>query len=187
MASKKSLHDSSDENAKSERHPPESRADETQVTFRDWGFRLVVLEALHELGELGDAFERAKEAASDAEENTVSEAAKKILDAVPLTPSTLAKVEKLAINLGEVHHSVTSFWDGEGDELDVASVADIALLPNLREVSVVCMLAYKTSLEPIAKLPNLKRFRCTIGTSWAQGLEAFTPLAERGVSVELSN
>ncbi len=183
MASNKFPQESPERTDRNEPNTP----DETPITFRDWGFRLVVLEALHEMGELGDAFSRAKEAAADADENTVSESAKAILDAIPLTPSTLAKVEKLAINIGEVHHSVTSSWDGEGDELDVGCVADVALLPNLREVSVVCMLAYKTSLEPIAEVPNLKRFRCTIGGSWAQGLEAFTPLAERGVSVELSN
>ena len=131
MASNKFPQESPERTDRNEPNTP----DETPITFRDWGFRLVVLEALHEMGELGDAFSRAKEAAADADENTVSESAKAILDAIPLTPSTLAKVEKLAIDIGEVHHSVTSSWDGEGDELDVGCVADVALLPNLREVS----------------------------------------------------
>jgi hypothetical protein len=56
-----------------------------------------------------------------------------------LIPSPLlADVEELAFDgSSEVYHQVFPYWDGECDTFDVKSIADIALVPNLKRFS--CM------------------------------------------------
>jgi len=158
---------------------------ETGAKFRDWGFRLVVLETLHDLGHFREEFERARELAADAEEFTVSAPARKVLDAIALTPALLAEITTLSLDVGQVQHVLTSEWDGEDDLFEVKRVDDVALLPNLATVSVICNIAIGTDLSPIAKMPKLRSFRCTIGEDWAKGLTAFEPLRKKGVKVTL--
>ena len=155
------------------------------ATFRDWGFRLVVLETLHDLGHFHEEFDRARELAADAEEFTISAPARKILDAIDLTPALLAEITSISLDVGEVQHVLTSEWDGEDDLFEVKRVDDVALLPNLDTVTVISNIAMGTDLSPIAKVPTLESFRCTIGEDWAKGLAAFEPLRKRGVKVTL--
>jgi hypothetical protein len=157
------------------------------ATFRDWGFRLVVLETLHDLGHFHDEFDRARELAADAEEFTISAPARKILDAIQLTPALLAEITAISLDVGEVQHVLTSEWDGEDDLFEVKRVDDVAFLPNLTTVTVISNIAMGTDLSPIAKVPTLDSFRCTIGEDWAKGLAAFEPLRKRGVKVTLSS
>ncbi len=162
-------------------------ADTGGVTFRDWGFRLVVLETLYDLGHFHDEFERAGELAADAEEYTVSKPARDVLDAIALTPELLATITAISLDVGAVQHVLTSEWDGEDDLFEVKRVEDAALLPNLEEITVISNIAQGTNLAPLAKVPKLRSFRCTIGGHWAKGLEAFEPLMTRGVMVTLSS
>ena len=157
------------------------------ATFRDWGFRLVVLETLHDLGHFHEEFDRARELAADAEEFTISAPARKILDAIQLTPALLAEITAISLDVGEVQHVLTSEWDGEDDLFEVKRVDDVAFLPNLTTVTVISNIAMGTDLSPIAKVPTLESFRCTIGEDWAKGLAAFEPLRKRGVKVTLSS
>jgi hypothetical protein len=104
----------------------------------------------------------------------------------PLTSGHLAAVEDLTFDGGnDIYSYVFPFWDGEGGEFDVSSLAGIAQLPNLRRFSVISMLddGDLAALAPLARLeavglcpgpyrnagavlglPRLQEFQCFEGS-----------------------
>jgi hypothetical protein len=156
------------------------------VTFKDWGFRLAVIEALHESGKLKAEMKRAANAAADAEPYEVSAAARAILDAIPLTTELLSKVRSLTTDGGsEVYHCLTSEWDGEDDLFDIRSLEDLVHLPKIEELTLISMCARGVDLSPVTKASSLKQFACHISKDWVKGLDAVNKkLRAQGVTVE---
>ncbi|MET9916939.1 hypothetical protein ABZZ04_07610 [Streptomyces sp. NPDC006435] len=59
-------------------------------------------------------------------------------EALEIPAELLARVEELCFDAGaEVFRHCAPAWDGEDDLFDVRSLDDLALLPNLREVTFV--------------------------------------------------
>ncbi|GHA64203.1 DUF6892 domain-containing protein [Streptomyces termitum] len=59
-------------------------------------------------------------------------------EALEIPAELLARVEELCFDAGtDVFHHCAPAWDGEDDLFDVRSLADLDLLPNLREVTFV--------------------------------------------------
>ncbi|MET9345951.1 DUF6892 domain-containing protein [Streptomyces termitum] len=119
--------------------------------FHDFNLKLLVIEELmygdEPLLPVYDVHARLAErgitdAASYALENDlVSEVlpeSRAHFEALEIPAELLARVEELCFDAGtDVFHHCAPAWDGEDDLFDVRSLADLDLLPNLREVTFV--------------------------------------------------
>lgn len=117
--------------------------------FKDFNFKLVVIEQLMYidekltprfglaglLGEKGlgnDPWEYAQE--HDLAYKVVPEA-RAYFESLEIGDELLAGVEELCMDGGnQVYQECAPVWDGEDDLFDIASLDDLALLPNLRRV-----------------------------------------------------
>ncbi|MDI3405194.1 DUF6892 domain-containing protein [Streptomyces cavernicola] len=117
--------------------------------FKDFNFKLIVIEQLmyidetltprFDLGELlrqqglgDDPWEYAYE--NDLAYKIVPEA-RSHFESLEISAELLAGVEELCMDGGnQVYQECAPVWDGEDDLFDVASLDDLALLPNLRRV-----------------------------------------------------
>ncbi len=119
--------------------------------FRDFNLKLLVIEELMygpqpllpvydlsaQLAERGikDPTGYVLENALDAE---VLPEPRAHFEALEIPAELLARVEELCFDAGaEVFRHCAPAWDGEDDLFDVRSLDDLALLPNLREVTFV--------------------------------------------------
>src|SRR5450432_3092075 len=99
------------------------------VVFRDWGFRLWVLDALHDQGLFKAQFLAA------------------------------AKATEFTPPHGEiVYTALTSEWDGEDDLFEVKSLIDIKHLPNVVDLTLMACISQTLKLDPLVKVPNLSVF-----------------------------
>ncbi|MFF0110099.1 DUF6892 domain-containing protein [Streptomyces hirsutus] len=117
--------------------------------FKDFNFKLVVIEQLMYIDEkltprfslagllkekgLGDdSWEYAQE--HDLAYKVVPEA-RAYFESLEIGDELLAGVEELCMDGGNrVYQECAPVWDGEDDLFDIASLDDLALLPNLRRV-----------------------------------------------------
>ena|SRR6218665_2070807 len=76
---------------------------------------------------------------------------KKYFKDLVIPAELLAQVEILDQNYHTVYHQITPFWDGEGDEFNITSAEDVALLPNLKEVILLYDYGQKMAGEFISK------------------------------------
>ncbi|MEU0397504.1 hypothetical protein ABZ208_32970 [Streptomyces sp. NPDC006208] len=117
--------------------------------FKDFNFKLIVVEQLMYTDErltprfhLADLL-REKGLGDDPWEYAyqhglaykVVPEARRHFESLEISDELLATVEELVMDGGnEVYTECSPIWDGEDDLYDVASLDDLALLPNLRRV-----------------------------------------------------
>lgn len=116
--------------------------------FGDPNFKLAVMSSLLESGVLdlaepGDLAAFVLKRAVDLEEDgydLISEAYDYLVR-YPLTETDLAKVEAITFDGGnEIYPYCYYFWDGEGEEFDISSMAGIGLCRNLRQLTCIAMI-----------------------------------------------
>lgn len=113
--------------------------------FQDFNFKLVVVEKLmYDDRTLTPAFDIAAVLPTDDPwqyaydrglAHQVQPEARAYFSELAISPALLATVEELVMDGGlQVYQECAPVWDGEDDLFDVKSLADLALLPNLRRV-----------------------------------------------------
>lgn len=119
--------------------------------FRDFNLKLLVLEELmYAVEPLLPAYDLGSRMAERGIRDPASYVLKNGLheevlpesrayfEALEIPAELLARVEELCFDAGaEVFRHCAPAWDGEDDLFDVRSLDDLALLPNLREVTFV--------------------------------------------------
>jgi hypothetical protein len=152
--------------------------------FKDPGFRLAVIDCLlenHFQEALDAAQGKAEEVAAYETDPVVEAAVKKFV----VTPAMLGEVKTLCPDGGdEIYAALVPIWDGEDDRFDIASLDDMALLPNLEKVSLYAMVKKGIDLRPLANVPKLKQVSVSLPQSWTTGREVLEVLRKRGVEVE---
>jgi hypothetical protein len=151
------------------------------VTFRDRGFRLAVIDALWNLGHFKTELERARGAGGEPDDFGHDPAIEAEIDKIVLTPPLLAEIEKLAPDGGDEIYDVLG---GGGDcrAYDVASLDDVALLPNLRSVRLFAMCRLDVDLAPLATVPKLAEVRVDLGAN-VRAKKLLAQLVKRGVKI----
>ena len=110
-----------------------------ETMFRDFGFKLIVINSLldKETSFASSLREMEKRYTEDYEYGTyqcIPEMMKYFKELI-LTEDDLAQVTSLSFDGGNsIYCYIMPDWDGESDEFDVYSVEDYVLLPNLKEV-----------------------------------------------------
>jgi len=121
-----------------------------QPVFKDLNFKLAVIEQLmYQQQVLQPAFDvrtfigPEKWAKVDREKHSFKAVpgVKKYFRDLVISAELLEKVTIIDQNYHTAYHQVTPFWDGEGDEFNITSIEDLALVPNLREA----ILLYESS------------------------------------------
>ena len=141
-----------------------ARADADAVTFVDDNFKLVVINQLmYVQSVLTPRFDRQaflnsfdeyelEDEEGDIEDGYVEEIVAHFR-ALPLTPQHLAQVEELEVNaVSPIYPQIDEYWGGDGDWFNPATYADVALLPNLRKITLCCMHDEETDLSALAAL-----------------------------------
>ena len=113
--------------------------------FQDFNFKLAVIEVLmYELAVLTPAFSVYDFAASytgrriDIEEDgyDVIPEVRQYFEDLEISADLLSQVEEINQDGGDlIYHQFYPFWDGEDDQFTITSTADLALLPNLRRIT----------------------------------------------------
>ncbi|MFD6279703.1 DUF6892 domain-containing protein [Streptomyces sp. NPDC060209] len=132
--------------------------------FKDFNFKLMVVEALmYGHGTLTPVFsidERSRAAGVDdlyshvydnGWEHTVLDESRAFFEALEISDELLATVDELVLDGGnQVFYECSPVWDGEDDLFDVRSLDDLPLLPNLKRVLGVDMVAVPDKEERFA-------------------------------------
>lgn len=126
---------------------------EKSGAFKDFNFKLVVIEALldkeplflEELTALKNKYTDSFEWYSGDE---LIVEIRDYLEELTLKASDLEKIEYLCFDGGnEIYHILKPDWEGEGSLFDVASVEGFQILKNLKTVDYISM-CYPKVLEP---------------------------------------
>ena len=139
--------------------PPAKAPTPGGVPFVDLNFKLVVIdELMYNQSVLTPTFDVRRFAAAhegreiDIEKegyDAIPEAMAHFAD-LPLTAADLVHVTRLYLDGGnEIYGNITPFWDGEDGTFDVRSFADVAHLPNLREIEIVAMVDEDADRSPL--------------------------------------
>lgn len=115
---------------------------EKQAKFKDLNFKLAVIEQLMYCNELlvpkFDVHAYLKETGKkfNIEKYAFSPVpgVKKIFRDLEIPAELLAKVEVIDQNYHKIYHQIIPYWDGEGDEFNITSTADLKLVPNLKKI-----------------------------------------------------
>jgi hypothetical protein len=140
----------------------------TPEFFADPNFKLVVLESLLHAGalDLGSAdeffaFIYGKEVNPENYGGQINPKCLEYLYRYPLTPELLSRVEEIVFDGGsEIYFLIDPYWNGEGEEFDVKSLAGIANCPNIRSIEINSMLE-DTDLSAFVKLQALELLSLT--------------------------
>lgn len=162
----------------------------TPAPFGDANFKLTVLDALMEAGQLdfGDFPEFLQAIEGPHYDDEVdgyvrSDRAYDYLSRYPLSAEHLDAVTELYFDGGlSVYSYVHPFWGGETEEFDIRSLADIGLLPKLRVFEIASMSA-STDLAPLRQVQALEVVGLGLSGTWKNfdALEALPNLTELGV------
>ncbi|WP_057791830.1 DUF6892 domain-containing protein [Roseovarius atlanticus] len=142
--------------------------------FADPNFKLTVIDALMANGtfDLGDeaAFQdRLSKGQYDYERDgyTLNRSFLSYFRQYPLTSAHLAAVEELWFDGGlDIYGWIFPFWGGETEDFDIASVADLSLLPNLRVFGFSAM-HHANDLTAYLRAPRLEVLELgLIGSPW---------------------
>jgi len=115
------------------------------IQFKDFNFKLAVIEVLmYEEEVLGPRFSVHDFAASytgrriDIEEEgyAIIPEVRQYFEELEIPEELLRQVEEISQDGGDfIYHQLYPFWDGEDDCFAITSTADLALLPNLRKIT----------------------------------------------------
>ena len=115
------------------------------ATFTDFNFKLAVIqELMYEQGVLGPRFDvyafardySAREIDIDEEGYEIIPEVRRYFERLEIPAELLLRVERLDQDGGdEIYMQLCPFWDGEDDRFNLQSAADVALLPNLKAVT----------------------------------------------------
>ncbi len=117
--------------------------------FPDFGFKLVVLEALLESGSFVSDLENLKSqenisnrlSGEQAYGETIPEM-ENYFRSLTFTKDDLLQVKKLCFDGGnDIYHLITPFWSGEDDQFDILSVDGFEELENLEIVLDISMIS----------------------------------------------
>lgn len=112
--------------------------------FEDFGFKLVVINALLEKEtSFSEELERMKETYVEPYDGDGYECIPEMVvyfENLILTEKDLEQVTELSFDGGEdIYFLLMTYWDGESDEFDVKSVKGFEKLPNLKKVDYIAM------------------------------------------------
>ena len=128
------------------------------MNFEHLNFKLVVLNQLIDKGHFKEELKELKDKYWDSD-NYEYEPIPQINDFcknVVLTEELLAEITFIEFDGGlDIYHDLIPNWDGEDEQFDVDSLADVTKLPNLESISEISMLT-ATDIEPLLQLKNLK-------------------------------
>lgn len=161
---------------------PSAKADKP-VIFQDTNFKLTVINALMEAGVLDfgfypDFLKQIEGPDYDYENDgyQLSPKAYRYFADYPLTAEQLAKVEYLSFDGGlAIYPFMFPFWDGESDDFDIRSIADMRHLPNLKTFEMISM-QVNPDLAPLRQTPNVQRLDLGLVPGSWQNLEALLSL-----------
>ncbi|QFT82765.1 hypothetical protein FIU89_19240 [Roseovarius sp. THAF27] len=182
--------------------------------FADPNFKLAVIDALMSNGtlDLGDEWtfqDRLSKGQYDYERDgyTLNRAFLSYFRQYPLTAAHLAAVEELWFDGGlDIYGWIFTFWGGETEDFDIDSLADLALLPNLRVFGFSAMhdandlAAYLRApklevldlgligrpwrnWDALLQLPKLRKFRYFTTDHAPEADEVLATLRARGVTI----
>jgi Family of unknown function (DUF6892) len=142
---------------RSDNSPPPSAGKHSSVEFKDFNFKLAVIdELMYERGVLAPKFDIRQFAKTwrqrniDVEANDVIPEARAYFAQLALTPEQLSMIEELTFDGGaEIYGQIVPFWDGEDGRFDIESLDDVALLPNLKRVYMISLVAADADLGPL--------------------------------------
>jgi hypothetical protein len=187
---------------------------ENDVFLPDPNLKLVILESLLmagaiDLGSADDffAFVFGKEVNPENYGGQINPKCLEYLVRYPLTPELLARAEEVILDGGsDIYFLIDPFWNGEGEDFHVKSLAGIQNCPNIRSIEINSMLEDTDlsglvrlqkleflSLDPqpyqnfhsLMSLKNLKKIE--MFSSCAEGLEekAIEDLRKKGIEIKI--
>lgn len=119
----------------------------TQPKFKDFNFKLAVIQVLMYDKELlkpkFDTFDfvanyKERKIDTDKEGYEIIPEVKKYFEDLEIPVDLLNQVTSIYQDGGnEIHHQLIPFWDGEDDAFNITSTDDLALLPNLKKMTLL--------------------------------------------------
>lgn len=154
------------------------------MAFKDFNFKMVVIEALIETGDLADEMETLEDKYGHEEPEEdfgPIPQIKKALEKLELTEKQLAKIKTLVFDGGnEIYQILAPNWDGEDLQFDTKNISGIELLPNLESITAISMLDCD-DLRPLLNCPKLKN--AFIPEYCSKDEETIAKLREKGVEI----
>jgi hypothetical protein len=113
--------------------------------FKDFNFKLAVIEVLmYEEAVLLPQFSvhdfvagySGRRIDVEAEGYDIIPEVQQYFEKLVIPADLLSQVEEISQNGGDIiYHQLFPFWDGEDDRFNITSTEDLALLPNLRKIT----------------------------------------------------
>lgn len=157
------------------------------MSFKDFNFKLVVIDALVENGVLTDEINGLEDEYGDLEpedENGPIAPIKEELDGMELSPIQLEKVTHLTFDGGnDIYQILAPQWNGEDDQFTIKNISGCELLPNLESFTANSML-HCDDLSPLLNCPKLRRAH--IPESLSKDDSTIQQLIKNGVEVKRS-
>lgn len=131
---------------------------ENKIKFKDFNFKLAVLDQLMFRKKLMPAFDVREYIRKEGKKFDINKhgykpvpGVKKFLRDLEIPAELLAQVDIIDQNYHTLYHQVIPHWDGEGDEFNITSTDDLKLVPNLKEAILLYDYEQKMVNEFIAK------------------------------------